>query len=190
MKSEEYSSIDMMENIPEKKSKKKLLLLLLLLLILVIGGIAAWSIFRNRNSGMDATTKYWFDKAAKNGSLKGMDSADIQSVLDNVVQEGMFNVTIDGDVTFETGTSQGYIGIANIAENRYYCRVTLSKNDDGTIIYQSDGLKPGQFIDYVTLKQSLPAGDYPCTANFIITDPETMDDIGQVNASVNVHILN
>ena len=66
----------------------------------------------------------------------------------------------------------------------------MTKDDDGTVIYESSGIKPGQYIDKVTLSKELPAGNYPCTAAFIITDPDTFEDIGQANVKVTVNILN
>lgn len=72
----------------------------------------------------------------------------------------------------------------NIAENRYYCRVILTNDADGSVLYESDGLKPGQFIDKIKLNQDLPQGEYQCTATEIITDPDTLEDIGQVDVQV------
>ncbi len=171
-----------------KKSRKSaLLLLLFLLLVAVAGGIYWWNI---HNRAMDATTKYWFDKLAKDGSLEGKTPDEIQGILNSVVEEGMFNVSMNARAIFNDGKSEGSIGIENIPQNRYYCRVVLRRDDTSEVLYESQGLKPGQYIDKIKLKKNLPAGTYDCTAQVIATDPETLEDIGQVQVKLQVSVLN
>lgn len=172
----------------ESTGKKKKLWLLLLLLLLIAAAIAGYLIW-NR-SQMDDTSRYWFDKSAKDGTLEGKTPQEIQGMLDTVVKEGMFNVSMNVEPVFEDGESEGSLGIENIKENKYYCRVVLTLDADGSNLYESDGMKPGQYIDKVTLSKDLPKGDYECTAKVIATDPDTLDDIGQVNVKVRMKILN
>lgn len=139
---------------------------------------------------MDDTTKYWFDKFAEDGSLEGKSPVEIQSILNNIVEEGMFNVSINARPVFQDGKSKGSIGMENVPQNRYYARIILTKDDDGTVLYESQGIKPGQYIDKISLSTDLDAGEYPCTVLFIITDPETLEDIGQVQVSITVAVLN
>ena len=174
----------------EKKGKKKALLLILLLVVIAgaAGGGYWW--WYTQNQTMDATTRYWFDKLAQDGSLEGKSPDEVQGILNSVVDEGMFNVSINRRVVFQDGKSEGSLGMENIPENRYYSRVVLRRNDTNEIIYESQGLKQGQYIDKIKLKVSLPAGDYACTAQVIATDPESLEDIGQVNVELQVIVLN
>ena len=169
----------------KKKGKKALLLLLFLLIAAAIGG---WLWTRSRT--MDTTTKYWFDKLAQDGTLEGKTPQEVQGLLNAVVEEGMFNVSINARAVFQDGKSEGSLGIENIPQNRYYCRVVLKRDDDGSVLYESQGLKPGQYIDKVKLKKNLPAGEYPCTAQIVATDPESLDDIGQVEVKIQVIVVN
>ena len=169
-----------------KKGKKKALLLILLLLVFAGGGY--W--WYTQNQVMDATTKYWFDKLAQDGSLEGKTPTEVQGILNSVVDEGMFNVSINAKAIFNDAKSEGSIGLENIPENRYYCRVAIRRDDTNEMLYESQGLKPGQYIDKITLKQTLPAGNYYCTAQVIATDPESLDDIGQVQVKIQVIVLN
>lgn len=170
----------------DRKKKKKLVILLLLLLAAAIGvGMFLW--YQNR---MDDTTKYWFDKAAKNGTLEGKTPEELQDMLDKIVAEGMFNVSMNVQPVFEDGDSEGSLGVENIKENRYFCRVVITLDSDGSTIYESQGLKPGQYIDKIKLQQSLTKGVYDCTAQFIATDPDTLDDIGTVNVKLQVTVKN
>lgn len=170
-----------------RKKPKWLLPLILVLVLAAAGGGIYWWVSR---PAMDETTKYWFDKAAQSGSLEGKSPEDIQGILNTIVEEGMFNVSVNARVVFENSQSAGSLGLENVSANRYYCRVSLVRDDNGETIYKSDGIKPGQYIDEITLSKNLPAGTYPCTARVIATDPETLDDIGQVDVQVEVVVLN
>lgn len=175
------------ENKGEKKPRWRLLLPALCLLVLLLAaGVFWWS----SQSAMDKTTKYWFDKAAQSGTLTGTTPKDVQGVLDTIVEEGMFNVSVNSQVVFENSREPGSLGLENISANRYYCRVILVRNDNGETIYKSKGIKPGQYLDEITLSKNLEAGTYPCTARVIATDPETLDDVGQVDVQVEVVVLN
>jgi hypothetical protein len=171
-----------------KKGKKKALLLILLLLIIAGAGGGYW--WYTHNQVMDATTKYWFDRLAQDGSLQGKTPTEVQGILNSVVEEGMFNVSMNAKAIFNDAKSEGSIGLENIPENRYYCRVVIRRDDTNEVLYESQGIKPGQYIDKIKLKQNLPAGNYACTAQVIATDPESLDDIGQVHVKIQVNVLN
>lgn len=117
------------------KSKKKWLILLALLLVALLAA-AIWFFTRPK---MDDTTQYWFDKAAQGGSLAGKSPQELQGMLDQIMEDGMVNVAINAVVIFEDGTSEGSLGVENSADNQYYMRVELTKDDDGTLLYKSKG---------------------------------------------------
>lgn len=171
-----------------RKGKKKALLLILLLLIIAGAGGGYW--WYTHNQVMDATTKYWFDRLAQDGSLQGKTPTEVQGILNSVVEEGMFNVSMNAKAIFNDAKSEGSIGLENIPENRYYCRVVIRRDDTNEVLYESQGIKPGQYIDKIKLKHNLPAGNYACTAQVIATDPESLDDIGQVQVKIQVNVLN
>jgi len=167
--------------------RRKGIYALLLLLILAAGAGGFW--WYEYNQAMDQTTKYWFDKMAKDGSLDEQSPEDLQAMLDSMIEEGMFNVSINARVVFEDGTGEGTIGIENIPQNRYYCRVILKRDDNGSILYESKGIKPGQYIDKIKLKNRLEAGQYACTAVFVATDPKSLKDVGQVEVAIQIVVL-
>lgn len=159
----------------------------LLLLVLAAAGGTAWYVNR---SPLDKTTRYWFDQDARRGSLAGAEHRDVQGMLDAIVEEGMFNVSVNARVEFADGTSQGSLGLENIAANRYVCRARLIRDADGAVLYESGGLEPGQFIDKIVLNEDLPAGTYPCTVQVTAADPDSREEIGQVDVAVTVTVLN
>lgn len=171
-----------------KKKKKRTLLLLLLLLLLAVGiGVIIWW---NSRPKMDDMTQYWFDKYAQDGTLTDKSPEDIQSILDQIVEGGMVNVSMNGVVVFEDGTSEGSLGVENIKENQFYVRVILTNDADGSVLYESQGIKPGQYIDKIKLNQDLPAGEYQCTVTEVITDPDTLQDINQIKVAVKLIVQN
>lgn len=172
----------------KKKKKKRTLLLLLLLLLLAVGiGVIIWW---NTRPKMDDMTQYWFDKYAQDGTLTDKSPEDIQSILDQIVEGGMVNVSMNGVVVFEDGTSEGALGVENIKENQFYVRVILTNDADGSVLYESQGIKPGQYIDKIKLNKDLPAGEYQCTVTEIITDPDTLEDINQIKVAVKLIVQN
>lgn len=163
----------------EEKSRHKKWLFLLLLLVTA----AALFIFYrswNRDDG------YGFDKSAKSGILEN-DPDKVQEILDQTVAEGMFNISINPDPVFADGHSEGNLRIENIPANHYYTKVSITL-ESGEKVFQSGGLKPGQYIKNAKLDKTLKKGDYPATASFVITNPETMENIGSVNAKIRLHI--
>jgi len=176
------------DNGGKKGSKKALLLILLLLIIAGAGGGYWW--WYTQNDTMDTSTRYWFDKMAQDGTLEGKTPTEIEGMLNTIVEEGKFNVSMNARAVFNDGSSEGSIGMENIPENRYYCRVVIRRDDTNEVLYESQGLKPGQYIDKIKLAQDLPAGDYACTAQVIATDPDSLDDIGQVQVKIQIIVLN
>ena len=175
------------ETLKAGKKGNRALLFILALFLSAAAGAGIW--WYQKNQIMDTATKYWFDKTAKDGALAGKTPQEIQGMLNSIVEEGMFNVSINARTVFENGSSEGSLGIENISENRYYSRVILRRDDDNEVIYESQGLKPGQYIDKIKLKKNLPAGEYPCTAQIIATDPDGLEDIGQVNVKLQVIVV-
>lgn len=173
----------------ERKKSKTWLIVLLIILLLIAAGAGGLLWWKNTHR-IDETTRYWFDKMAQDGTLEGKTPQEIQGVLDSIVEEGMFNVSINARAVFDNGKSEGSLGMENIPENRYYARVTLLNDNDGSVLYESKGIKPGQYIDKIKLKKNLAAGEYPCTARIIATDPETLEDIGQVHVKINIIVVN
>lgn len=173
----------------QRQKKKRLILAAAALAVLVLAGIGL-GVWRLTRPKLDTTTQYWFDKFAEDGTLAGKTPQELQGILDQVMEEGMVNVSMNAVVVFEDGTSEGSLGIENIAANHYYVRVVLTNNADGSVLYESAGLKPGQYIDKIKLNQDLPAGEYQCTATEIITDPDTLEDIGQVQVAVKLIVKN
>lgn len=169
----------------QKKSKAKISIIIIFIILFLFSGFFALKFFQNKNK-----EPYWFDNLAKDGILEGRTPNEIQSLLNQVVEEGMFNISINPDPIFENGKAEGNIAIENIPANHYYTKVLITLNETGEVIFKSGGLKPGQYIEKIKLDKNLKKGDYPATAVFEITYPETLETIGSVAADITIHVLN
>ena len=166
------------------KSKKKVIVLAVVLAAVVIAGLLIW-----RSCGAQEST-FAFDDLAKNGFLEGRSQEDIQRLVNEQVEKGMFNISINSAITFENGTAEGNMSIENIPGNQYYMVVRLVLDDTGGTVYESGGIKPGQFIEKAPLSVSLAKGTYPATAVFTAVDPDSLKEIGRVQAEVTLQVLN
>ncbi len=114
---------------------------------------------------------------------------EIQAELDRKVEEGMLNISIASVIEFEDGQSEGVAYIENVPGNRYVMQVDIALDDTGEQVYQSGGLKPGNYIEKIKLSKDLDAGSYSAIATFHALDPETLDEVGSAAAIVTLNVL-
>ena len=166
-----------------KKKKKRAWIIVLVLLIasIAVACLVAFYMCDAENNR---------DRNADFGQLEGKSAAEIQEMLNQQVEEGMFNISIAQLVEFENGSAQGNWEIENIPGNRYLMQVTVTRDDNGDVVYESGIIDPNYHIQRAPLKYNLPKGDYECTAVFSALDPETEEMIGQAGAKVVVRVKN
>lgn len=175
----------MSKKMDEKKSKKWLAVLLLLLLVVMLGFLG-WRL------GLFGTDRYndddFFDPAAVTGILPDMSEEEIQNRLNETVAEGMLNISIASDIGFADGKSKGQADIYNIEANHYIFKVAITLDDTGESVYESGGICPGQYIQFITLSQNLKNGIYPATATFTAYTQEEHQIVGSAAAAVTLYI--
>ncbi len=131
-----------------------------------------------------------YDDEAVSG---GWDEADIQKIkegLNEKVQAGMINISMNTAPKFENGSAEGNIMIVNETINNYPQIVIITRNDTGETIYESKGIPVGSKIEKAKLDVVLPAGTYECTAMFHNVDPETGASLGCAGAEIEITVLN
>ncbi len=124
------------------------------------------------------------------GQIEGKTPDEIQAELDRVVEEGMFNIGISGNVKMQNGEEPAKLLIENVPGNRYLMRVTITRDDNGEEIYKSGIIEPNYHIQEVKLDKVLPKGDYKCTAIFEALDPDTEEQVGTAAAQIDIHVYN
>lgn len=177
----------------EVKTKKKTLAVIisLALIIVALTWIVLWLTLGNgaerHNSGGALIS---FDDSAQSGHLPGKSDEEIQAELNRIVEDGMFNISIGSQIIFPDGASEGAANIENIEANHYHMQVTITLDDTGKIVYKSGAVKPGQYLELITLLEDLDAGTYNATATFTALDLESLKAVGQTAAKITLVIEN
>ena len=168
----------------EKKKKRRwwLLLLLLLLLRLLLRGCFG------RPGDSSTGTHKTRDPNAQVGQYEGKTEEEIQAELDKIVEEGMFNISINSTVLMASGKDEAELRIENIAANHHLMSVEITRDDTGEVLYSSGLIEPGYYIQSVPLDVVLPAGSHSATALFTAYDLETEQPVGQAAAKITFEV--
>lgn len=175
----------------KKKDKKSWLLLLLFLSICIIAVLAYLLMNRPKEEPKAKTEEVFADRDAELGIMPGMTQAEIQDRLNQVVAEGMMNISINPTPVFKSGKEKGDLRIENIKANHYSYIVTITLDDTGEEIYQSGLLSPGYYIEKASLSKSLKKGSYKATARFkAYQKGNSKEPIGAAAAKILITIEN
>lgn len=165
-----------------KDGKSNLIPLLIIALLVVIIVIL---LMQNCTCGSTQQDD-WFDASAIEGTLPGKSPEEIQSMLNQIVEEGMFNVSIAPTIVFENAQAEGQARIENIPANHYNMSVKITLDKTSETIYESKGIRPGQYIEYIRLQKELRPGEYAATALFSAYDAEDLSEQGRVAVKITV----
>ena len=130
-----------------------------------------------------------FDPSATEGGWDEADTDEIIAGLNEKVEAGMINISMNTSPVFADGTSEGSLMIVNEAVNNYPQVVEISRDDTGELIYKSGAIPVGSKIESAKLSVDLDPGTYKCTALFYNVDPDTGDYLGCAGAVVTVTVL-
>lgn len=125
-----------------------------------------------------------YDSGAVEGGWDEADTDKIIASLNEKVEEGMINISMNTSPIFADGTSEGNLMIVNESVNNYPQIVEITRNDTGETVYKSGGIPVGSKIESAKLSVDLPAGQYECTAMFHNVDPETGNSLGCAGAII------
>jgi hypothetical protein len=123
------------------------------------------------------------------GRIDQMSDEELQSELDRVVEEGMFNISIASAIVFCTSDGEGEARIENVASNRYNMQVDIFLDDTGECIYSSQLIRPGYSIEKIHSEKPLPPGEYEATAVFTALTLEENQQYGQAAAQIRLYVL-
>ena len=129
-----------------------------------------------------------YDDGAVEGGWDEADTDRIIASLNEKVEEGMINISMNTSPTFRDGTSAGNLMIVNESINRYPQVVEITRSDTGEMIYKSGAIPVGSKIESDTLDVDLAAGTYECTAMFHNVDPKTGASLGCAGAIIHITI--
>lgn len=181
----------------QKKNRTVIVLLILILLAVCLTAAAGWYfLIYQPDHAKKNVVGGQREAAALQGSIDQMTEEEIQQALDNIVEEGMFRITIASDIiAYENGEAD--LCIENKLQNRYVMQVTLYtlETDETTgetiqnEIYRTDFIDPGYYIEYDYFDTPLAAGEYDALAIFTALYPDTEEIVGTAGAQVKIHVL-
>ena len=174
----------------EKNQNDRLLktvIALLLVFVLLLGGALCWFLIIKPN--MEKGVKGGQREAdALQGSINHMTEEEIQKALNDIVDEGMFRISIASDIiAIENGKAE--LRIENNIQNRYIMQVSIYLDENGKEIYSTDLIDPGYYIQSAELDKHLEPGTYAATAIFTALYPDTEEIVGTAGANVKIHVF-
>lgn len=167
------------------KAKKKKTWIIVLVVVIAAAAIGGYFIWQNTSK-----SNFAFDQLAQDGFLEGRSDEEIQALVNQVVEEGMFNISMNSNPVFENGREEGNLRIENVPANKYYMTVRITLDDTGEVVYESAGIKQGQFIEKAALNKNLVKGEYAATAVFTAVEPNSLKETGQASANIVLTVLN
>ena len=170
----------------DKRCGKKILYISLIGVLLVVIGVLVFLLLRP--DGGQIVTKKNRDPNAAVGQYEGKTQEEIQAELDKIVEEGMFNISVNSTVTMASGSDEAELRIENIAANHHLMSVEITRDDTGEVIYTSGIIEPGYYIQSVPLLVTLAKGAYESTAVFTAYDAETEAPAGQAAAKITITV--
>lgn len=184
------------ENAPKKEetssgegaAKKRKSKLLAVLCVVCLMAAAAGAFLALRSNG-DSDDSLELDENATIGLLPGIDVAQRQAELQQKLDESMIAFSINTNPVFERGGSEGNLMLENPANNAKLIVVELYLNETEELVYQTKALPAGSYIENARLDKLLEPGEYPATAYFKAYREDDHSYIGQVGATLTIHVL-
>ncbi|WP_308753600.1 hypothetical protein [uncultured Anaerotruncus sp.] len=157
-----------------------------LVIILILMGVIAWLLLRpaEKPAGLARAA------GAQLGQLEGKTEEQIVEELNRIVEEGMFNISINTQPEFPDGSSPGNLCIENSPANHYLMVVEITLGDTGETVYTSGALEPNYHIQEAKLDRPLAKGTYPATATFFAYTVDTQELVGTAAAEMQLIIQN
>lgn len=163
-----------------KKPSRWIVILVVLAVLALIGGGIWWFASSQQDD--------FYDTNAILGQAPYKSPEEVQAELDRIVEEGMFNISIASVIEFDDGASPGTAYIENVPGNRYVMKVAITLDDTDETVYESKGIKPGNYLETIVLDKDLEEGNYAATATFSAFDAESLDEVGKAAAKVTLSI--
>ena len=177
---------------PRETRSKDITVYAVIFLVLLVGAgifLAVKLLHKPADAALaDSKSGIIYDSSAVEGGWDNLSPEEIAERLNQKVEEGMINISMNTAPYFENGTAEGNLMLVNESINNYPQKVQIVRNDTGEQIYESGAIAVGSKIERAKLDVVLPAGTYECTAYFHNLDPETGDIIGTAGAIITITI--
>ena len=95
---------------------------------------------------------------------EGEDDAIVRDLRNQELVKNMKYVSLERQIYFDHADESGEARIANDIKNDFSCMVRIVRDATGEVVYKSDLIEPGHYIEEIHLTGGLKQGFYPCTA--------------------------
>ena len=181
-------------DVPRETRSKDITVYAIIFLVLLVGAgifLAVKLLHKPADTALASSQSgIVYDSSAVEGGWDNLSPEEIAERLNQKVEEGMINISMNTAPYFENGTAEGNVMIVNEDINLYPQQVEFIRNDTQEVIYQSKAIPVGSKIERAALDVELPAGTYECTAMFHNLDPVSGEIIGTAGAIINITFKN
>lgn len=147
---------------------KKILIPLLIVCTMMFAA-AIYAVYHPEDSG-----QLTLETNAITGVMPGVDIEKRRAELQQQLDASMIAFSINSNPVFSSKTAEGNLFIENPGHNNKLILAEIHLADNDQIVYTSNALKPGTYLEKVTLDQSLPKGQYDAIAYIIAYDNVTL----------------
>ena len=159
----------------KSKKRKKIIIIILIICALIAGGIVAYCLLSNP-----------YDTNASSISMADRSDEEIQKELDEKTEASRLWISVATTCRIESGSNvisaknskdETISVLNNLSDNTRDIKYTLTL-PDGTVIYESELLKPGQSITTPEVKNKPDAGTYELTVTAQGYDQDSHKKLG------------
>lgn len=163
----------------KKKGKKILVGLCVLCMLTTIVTLSYLLLFKK-----DDETKLVFEDNATMGIMPGVDLDQRRKELQAQLDKNMIAFSINTSPVFQSNTGSGNLMVENPGNNAKLISVKLEIAGTNEVVYTSNYIKPGSYLENITLDKILEPGTYQATAYFLAYTEDTAEYIGQTGAGI------
>ena len=183
------------QNAGKRNSTVVVLLIVILIAVLLCAAGGYYLIARN-NAKENRAQGGKREAAALQGSINQMTEEEIQQALNDIVEDGMFRISIASTIVAQQD-GPAEMRIENKLQNQYIMQVTIyltEQNENGETvitreIYRTDLIDPGYYIEADKFDVQIDPGEYDALAVFTAYYPDTEDIVGTAGAQVTIRVL-
>lgn len=146
--------------------------------VLAAAGIGAAIFFFQQQGGLE------MEANATIGSMPGIDEATRRKQLQEMLDESKIAFSINTNPLYDVKTGQMNLLLENPSNNAKLLTAEIRLAGEEDAIYQSKAMRPGSYLENVTLEKPLAPGTYGATVYLKAYHEETQALIGQTGAEI------
>ncbi|MDR1665409.1 MAG: hypothetical protein LBR83_10905 [Clostridiales bacterium] len=160
---------------------QRLIIYAALIIIAALVGVIIWL----SASGTEKTLVY--EDNVTIGEMPGVDREALLAQLQEKMDESAIAFSINARPTIVNTTAS--IFYENPSGNGKDVILSIVDGETGETIYESNLIREGSYIDYITLTREYAPGEYEATAYLTAYNRETREQIGKAAAGLTLEVI-